>query len=148
MHPDQRALLQADPGLLTGAVEEILRFEPPVHGLARTLTRDVELHGNRMERGEKVLLLFASANRDEREFEGGERFDVRRGADGHLSFGFGVHYCVGIHLARLEARIGLGRLLARLADYQLGGPAQWRQLIPTRPMVSLPVEFTPSHDAT
>jgi len=147
-HPDQRAALQANPELMAGAVEEILRFEPPVHGLARTLTRDVELHGGQMRRGEKVLLLFASANRDEREFADGGRFDVRRGGDSHLSFGFGIHYCVGVHLARLEARIGLGRLLARLCDYRLAGPARWRQLIPTRPMASLPVEFSPGPLAT
>jgi len=142
-HPDQQAALRAEPELMGRAVEEVLRFEPSVHGLARTLTRDVELHGCKMRRGEKVLLLFASANRDEREFVHGGRFDVRRGTDNHLSFGFGIHYCVGIHLARLEARIGLSRLLARVGDYQLAGPARWRQLIPTRPMASLPIEFAP-----
>ena len=142
-HPGERALLQAEPDLIVGAVEEILRYEPPVHGLARTLTRDVELHGSTMREGDKVLLLFASANRDEREFPDGERFDVRRRGVGHLAFGYGVHYCVGVHLARIEARIGLRALLTRIPDYQLSAPAVWRQLVPTRPMASLPVEFTP-----
>ncbi len=142
-HPSERALVRADPGLMANAIEEILRFEPPVHGLARTLTRDVELDGHVMAEGDKVLLLFASANRDEQEFADPDRFDVRRRAEAHLSFGFGVHYCVGIHLARLEARVALSRLLARLRDYELTGPAHWRQLVPTRPMASLPVRFAP-----
>ena len=141
-HPDQRALLQAGPDLIADAVEEILRYEPPVHGLARTLTRDVELHGTTMREDDKVLLLFASANRDDQEYPDGEQFDVRRRANTHLSFGYGIHYCVGVHLARIEARVGLGALMTRIPDYQLSAPPEWRQLIPTRPMASLPVEFT------
>jgi cytochrome P450 len=145
---DQRALLAREPGLFPGAVEEILRFDPPVHGLARTLTRDVERHGRTLEAGKKVLLLFASANRDEREFAEPERFDVTRSIEGHLTFGFGIHYCVGIHLGRLEGRIGLETLLARLPDYDVDVDAvHWRQLVPTRPMDTLPATFAPARPA-
>jgi cytochrome P450 len=143
-HPDQRALLRRDPSLLANAVEEILRFEAPVHGLARTLTRDVELHGQTMRAGQKVLLLFASGNRDEREFAAPERFDVTRQFEGHLSFGFGIHYCIGVHLGRLEGRVGIDTLLTRLGDYELASDTvHWRQAIPTRPMAELPVVFAP-----
>jgi cytochrome P450 len=145
-HPDQRARLVAEPAGMAGAIEEILRYEPPVHGLARTLTRDIELHGQSLQAGQKVLLLFASANRDEREFGADAgRFDVGRQFDSHLSFGFGVHYCVGLHLGRLEARIGLQTLLDRLGDYELAADdVHWHHAIPTRPMASLPVHFTPA----
>jgi cytochrome P450 len=145
LHPDQRARLVADPGLFKTAIEEVLRFEPPVHGLARTLTRDVELHGRRMEEGQKVLLLFGAANRDERQFEHPEVFDVGRQIESHLTFGFGIHYCVGLHLGRLEARVGLETLLERISDYEIAtDEVHWRQAIPTRPMLGLPVTFTPS----
>jgi cytochrome P450 len=143
-YPEQRALLRDDPSLLAGAVEEVLRYEPPVHGLARTLTRDIEIHGQQLRKGQKVLLLFASANRDEREFVDPERFEIRRRADSHLSFGFGIHHCVGLHLGRLESRIGLETLLTRLPDYRVTIDAPtWRQTIPTRSMLALPIEFTP-----
>jgi len=141
-HPDQRALLRRDPSLLANAVEEILRLEAPVHGLARTLTRDVELHGHTMREGQKVLLLFGSGNRDEREFDTPERFDVTRQFEGHLSFGFGIHHCIGIHLGRLEGRVGIDTLLTRLGDFEVASDTvHWRQAIPTRPMAELPVTF-------
>jgi cytochrome P450 len=144
-HPDQRALLRKDPTLLANAVEEILRIEAPVHGLARTLTRDVELHGHTMSEGQKVLLLFGSGNRDEREFDAPDRFDVTRQFESHLSFGFGIHYCIGIHLGRLEGRVGIETLLTRLGDYELASDTvHWRQAIPTRPMAGLPITFTPA----
>ena len=142
VHPDQRRLLLEDPARIPNAVEEILRFEPPVHGLARTVTRDVELDGHHLEQGKKVLLLFASANRDELEFDEPDRFDVTREFESHLSFGFGIHYCIGIHLGRLEGRVGIETLLARLGEYELAtDDIHWRQAIPTRPMVELPIAF-------
>jgi hypothetical protein len=141
-HPDARARLLEDPALIPGAVEEILRFEPPVHGLARTLTRDVVIDGRRLEAGKKVLLLFASANRDELEFDRPEQFDPRRRFESHLSFGFGIHHCIGLHLGRLEGRVGIETVLRRLGEYDLSGDSvHWRQTIPTRPMVELPVTF-------
>jgi cytochrome P450 len=141
-HREQRTQVLADRSLLASAVEEILRYEPPVHGLARTLTRDIEMHGRAMRKGQKVLLLFASANRDEREFADSERFDVTRTGENHLSFGFGIHHCVGLHLGRLESRVGLEVLLDRLPDYRVTVDAPtWRQTIPTRSMLALPVAW-------
>jgi cytochrome P450 len=144
-HPDQRAALVADPTLIESAVEECLRFEPPVHGLARVLTRDTELHGRRLRRGEKVLLLYASGNRDERIFEDPERFDIRRKIDMHLSFGFGVHFCVGLRLGRLEMQIALRSFLERIPDYEVPlEEIHWTHIFATRQMASLPIVFQPS----
>lgn len=143
-HPDQRADLQADPSLIANAVEEVARCEPPVHGLARVLTEPVELHGVTVPTGDKVLLLYASGNRDEAVFADGERFDVRRDTVNHLSFGHGVHYCPGVHLGRLETRIALDALLRRLPDYELATDAvHWHHIFATRQMASLPIRFTP-----
>jgi cytochrome P450 len=114
---DVRARLAADPALLPAAVEEVLRFDSPVQGLTRTLTRDLELHGRRLRRGERVHLLFAAANRDERCFAEPDRFEAGRDPNPHLAFGFGVHFCLGASLARLELRIGLEELLARAPGY-------------------------------
>ena len=118
-YPDQRARLVDDPSLMGKAVEEILRYEPPVHGLARVLTRDTELYETPLSEGDKVLLLYAAGNRDERVFDDPEAFDVGREITQHLSFGHGVHYCVGLHLGRLESRIALGTFLERIPDYDV-----------------------------
>ena len=112
-YPGQRRKLVEDPSLIASAVEECLRFDSPVQGLARTLTRDVTLHGTAIPKGDQVLLLFASANRDERRIPDPERFDVTRDPNPHLAFGFGAHYCLGANLARLEARVAFEELLAR-----------------------------------
>ena len=142
-YPDQRALLIDDPSLMGDAVEEILRYEPPVHGLARVLTRDTELYGQPLSEGEKVLLLYASGNRDERVFADSETFDVRREITQHLSFGHGVHYCVGLHLGRLESRIALGAFLERIPDYDVAlDDVHWRHIFATRQMKALPSTFT------
>ena len=114
-----RALLIDDPARIPAAVEEVLRYDSPVQGLTRTLTREVELHGRRLARGERVHLLFAAANRDERAFVEPDRFDPGRDPNPHLAFGFGVHFCLGASLARLELRIGLEELLARAPRYEL-----------------------------
>lgn len=144
-HPEERRKLVADPGRIPNAIEEGLRFEPPVHGLARVATRDVELHGRRLAAGEKVLLLYASGNRDERIFDAPERFDVDRKLDLHLSFGFGVHHCVGLRLGRLELQIALRGFLERIPDYELASePVRWRHLFATRQLAALPIRFEPS----
>lgn len=144
-HPDQRRRLVDDPARIPNAIEEGLRFEPPVHGLARVATRDVELHGRRIAAGEKVLLLYASGNRDERIFDAPERFDVDRKIDLHLSFGFGVHHCVGLRLGRLEMEIALRAFLERIPDYALASePVRWRTLFATRQLDALPIRFEPT----
>ena len=117
--PDARAALARDPALFATAVDELLRFDAPVQGLARTLTRDVELHGRRLQAGDKVLLLFGSANRDERVFAEPDRLVLERRPNAHLAFGHGTHACLGALLAETEARLGLALLLARLPEYEV-----------------------------
>jgi hypothetical protein len=111
--PGQRAVLAADPTLIPAALDEFLRLESPVQGLARTTTRDVEHHGVVVPAGSKVMLLYGAANRDEREYGPSvDELDVRRGQR-HLAFGNGVHFCIGSHLAKLQARVAFEELLAR-----------------------------------
>jgi len=124
-HPDQRALLAGDTGLLPGAIEEFLRFESPVQALARTLTRDVSLHGQEMAEGAKVVMVFGAANRDGREFADPDRLDVTRAANRHLGFGHGIHFCLGANLARLEIRVLYEELLPRFRSIEPAGPVEW-----------------------
>jgi cytochrome P450 len=116
-HPDQRDVLIADPGLIGNAVEELLRYEAPSPVNGRWLTRDVELHGQVIPEGSKVLLLTGSAGRDEREYPDADRFDVRRQFDHHVSFGHGIHFCIGAALARLEGRVALEETLRRMPSW-------------------------------
>jgi cytochrome P450 len=106
-NPGERAKLVAAPGKIPGAVEELLRYEAPSPVQARFVTRAVEYHGVKLERGSKVLLLTGSAGRDEREYPDADRFDVERAIDRHVSLGFGTHFCLGASLARLESRIAI-----------------------------------------
>jgi hypothetical protein len=119
-HPDHREALLADPTLVPNAVEEVLRFDPVTHMMARTLTRDVELHGERMQAGSKVALILASANRDERFWQRPDELDLHRhDAKEHLAFGFGIHHCIGAALARSEARVALAEMLRRIPRYRI-----------------------------
>lgn len=117
-HPEQRRRLLDDPTLLEDAIEEFLRLTSPVQGLARTATRDVEIHGRTIPKGRKVLLLYGSANRDEREFgPTAAECDVRRRIRRHVAFSYGPHFCIGAQAARLQARIALEELLARCPTF-------------------------------
>jgi cytochrome P450 len=118
-HPDQRALLVEDPSLIPGAIEEVLRIEPPSPVQARYVARDVEHHGTTVAEGSIVLLLNGSANRDERHWNEPDRFDVRRDEGPHLSFGYGLHLCLGAALARLEGRVALEEVLRRWPDWEV-----------------------------
>jgi cytochrome P450 len=118
-HPDQRAELVADRSLIPGAIEELLRYEPPSPVQARYVTTDVEHYGQTVPAGSVVLLLNASANRDERKFADPDRFDIHRKAEGHLSFGFGIHFCLGAALARLEGRVALDEVLSRFPEWDV-----------------------------
>jgi cytochrome P450 len=139
-HRDQRRLLIEDPARIPGAVEEFLRYDSPVQGLARTLTAPVTLHGVTIPEGGKVLLLFGSANRDDRKISDPERLDVLRDANPHLAFGFGAHFCLGANLARLEAKVAFEELLGRLPDYRMTEPRVERVCSgPIRGAVRLPV---------
>jgi cytochrome P450 len=117
--PDQRARLLTDPGLIPSAVEETLRYDTSTQALARVVTRDVGLHGTTLPAGMKGLLLFGSANRDERRWDEPDRFDVDRNPAGHLAFGHGIHHCLGAALARLETRVALEILLPVLGEYDV-----------------------------
>ena len=111
--------LLADRSLLPGAVEEMLRWVSPIKNMARTATHDVELRGRRIRAGQKVLLLYPSANRDEEHFPDPFTFDIRRAPNEHLAFGFGTHFCLGNALARLELRVMFEQLLERLPGIRL-----------------------------
>jgi cytochrome P450 len=116
-HPDQRRELVANPALVPQAIEEVLRYEAPSPAQARYVAEDVELHGQIVPQGSSILLLNGSANRDERRFPNGDRFDIHRKIDHHLSFGFGIHFCLGASLARLEGRVALEEMLKRFPDW-------------------------------
>jgi cytochrome P450 len=116
-HPDQRRELARNRDLVPSAIEEILRFEAPSPTQARYVAEDVEYHGKVVPAGSAILLLNASANRDERKFVDADRFDIHRKIDHHLSFGYGIHFCLGAALARLEARVALDEVLQRFPDW-------------------------------
>ncbi len=118
-HPDEKARLTADPSLWETAVDEILRWTSPVRAMRRTALRDTELSGRRFREGDSVVMVYASANRDESVFEDPHTFRADRTPNEHLSFGFGPHYCLGANLARLEIRVTLERVLARLPGLRL-----------------------------
>jgi cholest-4-en-3-one 26-monooxygenase len=115
----QRDRLVADPASLPVAVEEMLRWVSPIKNMARTATRDVELHGRLVHEGEKLLLLYPAANRDDAVFEDPELFDTKRSPNDHVAFGFGPHFCMGNQLARIEMRVMFERLLERMPDMAL-----------------------------
>ncbi|MGH8009948.1 MAG: cytochrome P450, partial [Candidatus Binatia bacterium] len=110
-HPAELAKVQANPALLPNMVEEILRHSGPVQTLSRLTTRAVELSGTPIPAGAVLLPLYAAANRDERQFPDPDRFDITRNTEGHLGFGYGIHFCLGAPLARLQARVAFEELL-------------------------------------
>jgi cytochrome P450 len=118
-HPDQRAEIAADRSLIPNAIEELLRYEPPSPVQARLITQDVEHYGETVEAGNVMLLLTAAANRDSRHFPDGDRFDIHRKIDHHLSFGYGIHFCLGAALARLEGRVALDEVLNRFPEWDV-----------------------------
>jgi cholest-4-en-3-one 26-monooxygenase len=133
--------------LLPGAIEEMLRWTSPVKNMCRTLTADIEFHGTQLRQGEKMMLLFESANFDESVFDNPDQFDIQRDPNSHLAFGFGTHFCLGNQLARLELSLMTGRVLQRLPDLRL---ASDDDVLPLRPanfvsgLESMPMVFTPS----
>lgn len=116
--------LQSDRALMTSSVEEMLRWVSPVKNMARTATRDIELRGRTIRRGQKLLLLYPSANRDEEHFADPFRFDITRSPNDHIAFGAGPHFCLGASLARLELRVFFDRLLDRMPDLSLADPEE------------------------
>ena len=118
-HPEQRRALADDRSLIPNAIEELLRYEPPGPHVARYVATDVEYHGQTVPAGSAMLLMLASANRDERRFDDPDRFDIRRTIGQHATFGYGTHFCLGAALARLEGRIALDELIQRFPDWDV-----------------------------
>jgi cytochrome P450 len=118
-HPDQRTELVGRPDLTPNAIEELLRYESPSPVQARYVTRDVEHHGGTVPAGSALLLLTASANRDDRKFDDADRFDIHRVIDRQLAFGYGIHFCLGSALARLEGRVALEEVLKRFPSWEV-----------------------------
>ena len=145
-HPDLRRQLAGNPSLLPQAIEEFLRYESPIQNLARTSTRDVTIHDEVIPAGERVLLLFGSANRDEQRYERPEVLEITRDAKRHLAFGEGIHFCLGAPLARLEAQVALRAVLRSIPDYEISGPVQRLRAHTTRGLIGLPVSVHSQED--
>ena len=118
-HPDQRRALAERPPPIAAAIEEVLRFEPPGHNFARYVNKEVELHGTTVPKGSVLVFLIGSANRDDRRFDDGDRFDILRKPVKHFTFGYGIHYCLGAALARLEGQIALDEVLKRFPEWEI-----------------------------
>ena len=145
-NPDQLARLRAAPGLLPSAIEEVLRFRAPIQFMFRGMRRDVEMHGQVIPAGKRVLAMIGSANRDPRQFPEPGRFDITRDPNPHIAFGHGIHFCLGAPLSRLEARIALTEFLQRVQNFERTSDEPWEPraalhvLGPNR----LPIRFEPA----
>ncbi|WP_342374417.1 cytochrome P450 [Myxococcus stipitatus] len=143
-HPEELAKLRANPALLPTAVEEMLRWVSPVVCFRRTVTRDTVLRGQQLREGDKVVLFYPSANRDESVFENPGRFDISRFPNEHIAFGIGQHYCLGTSLARLEIRVMFEELMKRLDGLELAGPVERRRSKLVNAIRAMPVRRPPS----
>lgn len=140
-HPEQLQMLRDDPALLPKAVEEILRWANPLHYFRRTALVDTELGGKSIAAGDKVAMIYTSANRDEAVFEDPQAFDITRDPNHHLSFGFGTHFCLGVHLARLEGRVFFDEVLKRWSRIELTGEPRRQQSNLNNSLKHLPVRL-------
>jgi cytochrome P450 len=140
-HPEQRKRLQEDPGLITTAVEELLRFDGPVQRTARIPSEDVTFGGRTIGKGEMVMPFIGAADRDPRQFPDPDRLDLGRADNRHIAFGWGIHFCIGAPLARVEGQIAINTLLKRQPKLALGGTPQHRQSLTLRGLTTLPVAF-------
>jgi cytochrome P450 len=118
-HPDQRRMVVEDRSLINNTIEELLRFEPPGPAIGRYLPEDVELYGQTVPAGSAMMFIVASANRDSTRFDDPDRFDIKRDIGQHLTFGYGIHFCLGAALARLEGRIALDEVLNRFPEWEV-----------------------------
>jgi cytochrome P450 len=140
-HRDQEQLLRDDPSLVGSAVEEMLRYGNPLHYFRRTATADTEVDGVAIAAGDKVAMYYTSANRDERVFDQPDGFDICRSPNRHLSFGIAEHFCVGAHLARLEAKVFFTELLATFAAIEPAGEHRWVRSNLNNALRTLPVRL-------
>jgi cholest-4-en-3-one 26-monooxygenase len=143
-HPEQRARLIADPSLIPSGVEEMLRWVTPVMHFRRTATKDTELRGQKIKEGDKVVIYYTSANRDEDVFQSPDVFDVGRSPNEQIAFGIGQHSCLGLNLARLEIRLIFEEILRRMPDIELSGPIRRLRSNFINGYKSIPVKYTPS----
>lgn len=142
-HPDARAELFGDLStMMPTAIEELLRFESPLQNMARTTTTSIVLHDTEIPAGARLALLLGSANRDERRFEDADRLDLRRPSKRHIAFGEGVHFCLGAPLARLQGRIVLEEVAARMPHYEISGPLRRLGKVNSRGLESMPVTIS------
>jgi cytochrome P450 len=141
-HPDQLEALRADRALIPAAVEEMLRFANPLHYFRRTATKDTVLGGVTIRAGDKVAMYYTSANRDEDVFPDPHRFDIHRHPNPHQSFGTAEHFCLGVHLARLEGRVFFDELLTSFGDIELTGEPRRVRSNLNNGLKSLPVRLT------
>ena len=142
---EQRDRLIRKPELIGPAVEELLRFTAPVEiGSENYAREDLTLHGVTLKRGERVLPVLASANRDETQFDAPDRLDIARDPNRHVALGSGIHFCLGAQLARMEGRIAIGKLFERFPGLELAVPAErlrWKKQIGLRGLEALPVRW-------
>jgi pimeloyl-[acyl-carrier protein] synthase len=142
-HPDQMARFKDDPALIPSAIEELLRYDSPVQWTARITTASVELGGREIPSGSMIIAAIGAANRDPSHFSDPDRLDIARADNRHVSFGFGIHFCLGAPLARVEGQIALGTFLRRMPDLalQTGATLDWRESSALRGLKRLPVTF-------
>jgi cytochrome P450 len=142
-HPGELARLRADPALIDSAIEEVMRYDGPTNALVRVVARDHVLHGKTLREGERVFVMVSAANRDPRAFPDPDRFDIGRASNRHLTFGQGIHLCLGARLARAEGRIGVLRLLERFPALALDpeAPPEWLDAMVPRGTRRLPVRL-------
>ncbi|WP_242547187.1 cytochrome P450 [Amycolatopsis sp. MtRt-6] len=143
-HPGQWQLLKADPGLIPNAVNEIVRYESPLRAFSRKVARDTEVAGTALPAGSRVLVLYASANRDALEWDDPDTFDIRRDAARQLGFGHGTHGCAGQGLARLETQAMLRALVTRVDRIEPAGPPEWARNNIIHRLGRLPIELVPA----
>ncbi|MGH3742712.1 MAG: cytochrome P450, partial [Micromonosporaceae bacterium] len=142
-HPEQQQLLASQPDLMPSAVEEVLRYCPPVIHFRRTATRDLELRGQQIKHGDKVAVFYPSANRDPEVFAEPDRFDITRTPNDHVSFGYGPHVCLGAGFARLQLTHIFGEVLTRMPDIELAGDVEHMRSNFISGIKRMPVRFTP-----
>ncbi len=144
-HPDQLAKLRDDPSLAQNAVEEVLRYDPPVQFTGRIALEEMEVGGATLQKGQQSVILLAAANRDAAQFPDPDRFDITREGNQHIAFSFGIHFCLGAPLARVEGEIALSTLVRRFDNLALQTEApEYKENIVLRGLAALPVSFTPA----
>lgn len=141
-NPEQKAKLQAEPALGKSAIEELLRYESPLQFQTRVANEEQEVRGRRIQKGQRILPMIGAANRDPAQFPDPDRLDIEREPNRHIAFGYGIHYCLGAPLARLEGQIVIGTVLDRMPNISLAEPSvEWQRSLAHRVPVALPVTF-------